>query len=57
MYSESSGFIATCCDNSPPATASYNKRLSYELGVILAFNRYKKSIEIEMYNVPFHTSK
>jgi hypothetical protein len=57
MNSEPSSFITARRDDAATTAASYNKWLAEKFWVVFAFNSHKKSIEIQVYDVPFHTSK
>jgi len=56
MNTEPPGFITACGYHAPAAATSYNKRLADKPGIVLAFYGDKECIEVEVYDVPFHTS-
>jgi hypothetical protein len=57
MNTEPPGFV-TACGNYAPATATpYNKRFADKPGIVFAFYGDKECVEVEVYDVPFHSSK
>jgi hypothetical protein len=56
MDSELPRFITACCHYTPSAAAPDDQGLASELFIAPALYRDKKSIQIEVYDVPFHAS-
>jgi hypothetical protein len=57
VHTKFSGFITACSDNTSAATPAYDKGSSIEFPVLLALHSHKKGIQIEVYDVSFHTAK
>jgi hypothetical protein len=57
VHSKLSALIAACGNNSSATASTNDQWQALELRIAFYFNRYKKGIQIEMYDVPFHMAK
>jgi hypothetical protein len=57
MNTEGSAFVAACSNNTSSAASSYNKGTALEFRVLLTFYCHEEGIQIQVYDIPFHTTK
>jgi hypothetical protein len=57
VHAKAPGFITTGGDDSATTAAAYNERASLQPRISLALHSYKKGVQIQVYDVPFHAAK
>lgn len=57
MNTEPARLVAAGGDHAPATATANNQRAPLQPGIALTFDSYKKSIQIQVYDVSFHKAK